>query len=101
MSDSENEKALKILQSQNRAFLQRSISATLNEKIEKLRDVEREVLELRHCLKDLQNDDILNGSDYQNDRIKELKQKYTQMEEQYINLFGNLRVIGEQLVVMN
>jgi hypothetical protein len=96
-----NERAFRILQSQNNAILQKSISAALYSKMEQMHQFERSVVEISQAVKDMQSDELLRDSEYRKAQIEGLKQEFREMESRYLSLYGNLRVIGEQVVIMN
>jgi hypothetical protein len=96
-----NSRAFKVLQSQSGAILQKSISATLNAKMEELKDYERHLLDLGQSFKEMQEDELLKDSEFRQKQIAELQQVFQGIRDNYLTLYGNLRVIGDAAVIMN
>ncbi len=96
-----NNKAYRILQLQNNAILQKSISATLFTKMGQLHDLERNMAEMTESFREWESDELMRDSEYRKQQIDELRKEYKQSESRYLCLFGNLRAIGEQVSIMN
>ena len=96
-----DDRAYEMLKSQSRAILQKSISATLDAKLEQLKDYERHILELGQSFKEMQEDELLKDSAYRKQQIIDLRKEFEDKRICYLSLYANLRVIGELVTVMN
>jgi len=69
--------------------------------MEKLKKCERSLLELGQSFSEMQEDELMKDSEYRKQQIIELQGEFEDMRNSYLSLYANLRVIGENIVVMN
>lgn len=94
-------KQFRILESQQNAIFQRSLSAEIQQRMEKLMGMERSLDNLSQEIRRVDLDPDLKNTVYRKYQLQELKEEFSEIQVEYFSLYNNLHAIGDLFVVLN